>query len=430
MSKLARLVQNLDPETPSTVLVVENNPALRQALVGHLSRVDGIRVETAATLSQAQELLAFGGDRFACAVLDLDLPDAAEGEMVDLVRAQGIPVIVLTGSVDESMRQQLLAGNVVDYILKRNAADLEHVADLVARLRENHQLKVIVVDGSASSRGHLKWLLDNYRYTTFMASNGRAALSLLKRHPDVSLVLIDFDLPVMDGLQLIEAIRAGYRREDLAIIGLSDGSQPGRSALMLKTGANDFLTKPFDAEEFYSRVTQNTNMIGYVRQIREAATHDFLTGLYNRRYIFEVGRAFYANACRGNVIMAAALVDADDFKQINDTHGHEVGDQALKAIARAIQKTLRTGDMVGRYGSQEIVCLTLIKQAKDAPIAFERVRKAVQSIKLLGSGVRVPITVSVGVTTDRCDSLEQMIRRADEAVSQAKEAGRNKVVCF
>jgi len=171
-------------------------------------------------------------------------------------------------------------------------------------------------------------------------------------------------------------------------------------------------------------------MIGYVRQIREAATRDFLTGLYNRRHIFEVGHVFYSNACRGNVAMATALIDADHFKRINDSHGHQVGDQALRAIANAIQNTLRTGDLVGRYGGEEIVCLTLIKQPQDAPIAFERVREAVESIQLRAGGVRVPITVSVGVTTDRCTSLEQMIRRADEAVYQAKQAGRNRVVCL
>jgi diguanylate cyclase (GGDEF)-like protein len=200
--------------------------------------------------------------------------------------------------------------------------------------------------------------------------------------------------------------------------------------MMLKVGANDFLAKPFQVEEFYCRVTQNTNLIACLRELREAAIRDSLTGLYNRRHIFEMGSAFYSNACRGNVCMAVALVDADHLKHINDTYGHQVGDQALRAIANAIQKTLRTGDMMGRYGDEEIVCLTLIKRPQDAPIAFERVRRAVEAIQLRVDRVRVPLTASIGVTTDRCDSLEQMIRRSDEGVQQAKEAGRNRVVCL
>jgi diguanylate cyclase (GGDEF)-like protein len=86
--------------------------------------------------------------------------------------------------------------------------------------------------------------------------------------------------------------------------------------------------------------------------------------------------------------------------------------------------------MMGRYGDEEIVCLTLIKRPQDAPIAFERVRRAIEAIQLRVERLRVPLTASIGVTTDRCDSLEQMIRRADEGVQQAKEAGRNRVVCL
>lgn len=430
MSKLARLAPVLDPSTPSRVLLVDDSLSLQRLLRACIERVDGITVESADSFAQTQQLLANAHERFACAVLDLNLPDAPNGEVVDLVRALAIPIIVLTGSDDEPTRLRMQAANVIDYVIKGNAAELEHVAYLVARLRENHQTKVIVTDDSVSFRTYLKWLLENYRYTTLVASNGREALELLEANPDTSLVITDLHMPVMDGMELIAQVRKDYRREDLAIIGVSDGKQPRVSASMIKAGANDFLNKPFQVEEFYCRVTQNTNMVGYVRQIREAATRDFLTGLYNRRHIFEVGQALYANACRGNINLATALIDADHFKRINDCYGHQVGDQALRAMAQVIQRMLRTGDVVGRYGGEEIVCLTMVKQHDHAPIAFERVRRAIEAIELQAGGQRVPITVSVGVTVDRCESLEQMIRRADEAVYRAKESGRNRVVCM
>jgi diguanylate cyclase (GGDEF)-like protein len=430
MNKLARLGRVLAPGTPSRVLLVDDSPSLQRLLTVCIERVDGITVEAAASFAQAQELLASAPERFACAVLDLGLPDAPNGEVVDLVRALAIPIIVLTGSDDEPTRLRMQAANVIDYVVKGNAAELEHVAYLVARLRENHQTKIIVADDSVSFRTYLKWLLENYRYTTMLAANGREALDLLEANPDTSLVITDLHMPVMDGMDLIAQVRKDYRREDLAIIGVSDGKQPRVSASMIKAGANDFITKPFQIEEFYCRVTQNTNMVGYVRQIREAATRDFLTGLYNRRHIFEVGQSLYANACRGNINLATALIDADHFKRINDSYGHQVGDQALRAMAQVIQRTLRTGDVVGRYGGEEIVCLTMVKQLDHAPIAFERVRRAIAAIELQVEGGRVPITASVGVTVDRCESLEQMIRRADEAVYRAKESGRNRVVCM
>jgi diguanylate cyclase (GGDEF)-like protein len=430
MTKLARAVRSPEADTPSTVLLVDDSASLRQLLLTCLSRLDGIRVETATTFAEAQELLAFGGDRFTCAVLDLDLPDATDSELVDLLRAQNIPIIALTGSFDEAVRSRMHAADITDYFVKRNTTELDHVASLVGSLRQNHHIKVIVVDNAAASRDRLKGLLDNYRYKSFAAANGREALALLKRHPDVSLVITDFNLPVMNGLQLITAIRADHRREDLAIIGVADASQPELCAMMLKTGANDFIARPYQVEELYCRVTQNIGMVRYVRQIREAESHDQLTGLYNRRHIFDVGTAFHANACRGNLSMAVALVDADQLRHINEVYGHQIGDQALKAIAGVIQKTLRTGDLIGRYSGEEIICLTLIKRIPDAPIAFERLRRAVESIHLRAEGVRVPLSVSVGVTIERGESLEEMIRRADDALDQAKAEGRNRVVCL
>jgi PleD family two-component response regulator len=171
---------------------------------------------------------------------------------------------------------------------------------------------------------------------------------VLAEHPDTTLVITDVNMPVMGGFELISAIRRQYRREDLAIIGLSDASKAGLSAALLKAGANDFVAKPFQVEEFYCRVTQNTNMVGYVRQIKDFATRDFLTGAYNRRHLFEMGGKLYASAQRGNIAIATGVIDADHFKHINDTYGHHAGDAALKCIADVLQSSLRQTDVVAR----------------------------------------------------------------------------------
>jgi len=125
---------------------------------------------------------------------------------------------------------------------------------------------------------------------------------------------------------------------------------------------------------------------------------------------------------------AASLIDADHFKSINDTHGHQVGDLALQAIARSLTDTLRTGDVVARYGGEEFVCLAVMKQPGDAGLVFERVRRDIEHLCLEVSGTRIPITVSLGVTTVLDDSFEAMLRRTDEAVYLAKKGGRNRVV--
>lgn len=382
-----------------------------------------------ADYAQAQAMLS-RPERFFCAVLDLNLPDAPNGEVVDLVRKFDIPVVVLTGSIDRKLRDSMLKKQVIDYIVKRNTTEIEHVAYVVGRLYENQHVKVLVADDSPSFRAYVEALLKNYRYFTHTAANGREALRMLDQHPDISLIITDFHMPEMNGQQLIEAVRRKYRREDLAIIGLSDASQDGLSAMLLKSGANDFLSKPFEIEEFYCRVTQNTNMISYVRQVRDSATRDFLTKAFNRRHLFEVGETLYANAKRGSIKLAAALIDADHFKQINDTFGHQIGDEALKLISTTLHKSMRRSDVVARYGGEEFVCLAIVKESEDASFVFERVRSALERIDLQVDGQRVVITASIGVTLELQDSLDAMINRADQAVYQAKEAGRNRVVCL
>ena len=426
--KLAKL-QPLPGNAPGqAILVVDDSRSVRDLLCSFISRIGGFTIESAGSLAEVRELLANDPGRFFCAALDLNLPDAPNGEVVDLVRSCDIPVVVLTASVSPSIRESILARNVVDYVSKSSLGEVEQVAYIIGRLRENRAKKILVVDDSPSFRLYVASLLEKYCYQTLVAANGREALDVLEQHADVTLVITDVHMPVMGGIELIAAIRTKYRREDLAIIGLSNASVRGLSATLLKTGANDFLGKPFEVEEFYCRVTQNTNMVGYVRQIRDLATRDFLTGVYNRRHLFEVGGTLHANAVRGNVTIATAVIDADHFKQINDTFGHQTGDDALRAIASALEASVRKTDVVARYGGEEFVVVAVVKQPDDATILFERLRANVAAIALESGGQPVPLRVSIGFTTSPGATLAAMIDCADAGVYEAKRAGRDRVV--
>ncbi|MGE0482626.1 MAG: diguanylate cyclase [Gammaproteobacteria bacterium] len=426
-SKLARLVARADPAPAGSVLVVEDSRAIRQLLCSYLEELGGFTIEACATRAEAEALLADDPERFFCAALDLNLSDAPNGEVVDAVRAHGVPVIVLTGSADAALRERIMAKHVVDYVLKQNAHEIEHVAYLVGRLRENRQTKILVVDDSRSFRQYLVKLLERYFFQTFEATDGKEALAVIEEHPDTTLVITDVNMPHMNGYELISTLRLRYRREDLAIIGVSDARHHEVSARLLKLGANDFLSKPFVVEEFYCRVTQNTNMIAYVRQVRDSAIRDFLTGVYNRRHLFEVATTLYGNARRGRICLMTALLDADHFKAINDTHGHAAGDRVLKAVAQCIQRELRESDVVARYGGEEFVALAVLREAADAPIVCERVRAAIEACPVMVDDTRIPFTLSIGATTTLGDDFEAMLARADEGVYRAKMGGRNRV---
>ena len=401
---------------------------MRSLLTAYLDDVHHLKTVETGSFAETESVLKQDAPRFFTAVLDLHLPDAPHGEIVDLVRSYNIPVVVLTGSLDVKQREMMLSKQVVDYFIKYNRNEIEQVAQTISRLWHNRQVKVLVVDDSRSFRSYLQSLLDSYRYQTFAACNGREALELLAQHPDTSLVITDINMPEMNGLELIEAIRQQHRREDLAIIGMSDASHPGLPALLLKTGANDFIAKPFQAEEFFCRVSQNTNMIDYVRKLRDAATRDFLTGIFNRRHALELAESLHANASRGHFKIALGMIDVDHFKRVNDNFGHLIGDEALKIIATTLQKTLRTSDIVGRYGGEEFFCVVVLKRDDDAKLVFERIRATINRLEFQAAGMAIPLTISVGFSTELEGSLMQMIARADGAVYQAKDEGRNRVV--
>ena len=408
------------------VLVVDDSISVRDLIAIQIQAISDIEVVFASSYSDTENLLK-NEREYLCAVLDLNLPDAPNGEIVDLVQKNNIPVIILTGSIDSAIKRTTNSDLVIDYIVKRNPNDIKYLASTVKNIFNNQFVNVLVVDDSITFRGYLTSLLDNLRYSVLEASNGVEALELITDHADVSLVITDYNMPKMDGLRLIEEIRKNHRREEVAILGLSSQDNNELIVKLLKMGANDYMTKPFIVNEFYCRVLQNTNMIGFVRTINESATSDYLTGVNNRRSLFNTGELIYANAVRQSIFIAVAMIDADNFKKINDEYGHDVGDQVLISIAQKLKTQLRNGDIVARFGGEEFVCVSVIKKVEDAIHVFERVRKAIEEIAIKVEEEKIDISVSIGVTTNLSSSFNEMIKLADKGLFQAKEAGRNRV---
>ncbi len=409
------------------VLLVDDSRFVKHLVSSKIDRIPGIRSVIADSMEMAEQILEEQSDRFYLAITGLALEDSPNGEIVGLIQSFNIPVIVMTSTIDKKIRKQILKKNVIDYVLKKHMSELEYVIHLADRIHKNGQIKVLIVDDSKTLRHHLERLLKNYNYITLIASDGMEALQLINEHPDISLVLTDYNMPNMDGMTLIQKIREDYSREDMSIIGLSDSSQSNLSAKLLKAGANDFINKPFEIEEFFCRITQNTNMINYVRQIKDSSTRDFLTQAYNRRHLYTLGEKLHDNAKRGNIKLAVALIDADHFKKINDTWGHHIGDEALIALSQTMRDTVRESDIVARFGGEEFVILALIEDEKYAIPLFEKIRQAVEKIELHVENERIHLTVSIGVTTELGDNLDAMIQLADESVYKAKESGRNRV---
>lgn len=164
-------------------------------------------------------------------------------------------------------------------------------------------------------------------------------------------------------------------------------------------------------------------------RLRELATTDELTGALNRRRLFEVGEQLREHAVRYSRPFALAMLDLDRFKNINDTWGHAVGDQALRLVCDVIRKELRSTDSLGRYGGEELVVLFSETTLEEAQLATERIRSAIARSMLWHDEKRVPLSISGGVVSWRDgELLEELVKRADDALYQAKAGGRNKVV--
>ncbi len=212
------------------------------------------------------------------AVLDLTLPDAPNGEIVDVVVPHGIHSIVLTGTFGEDARESLLAKQVADYVIKKDTHDFQYIARSIERLDKNASITALVVDDSISYRSHVVRLLKTQNFRVLEAENGAQALKLLETLAEdpsqadapVKMVITDYMMPELDGLGLVAALRERWSDHQLVIIGVSSEDDPVVSARFLKTGASDFLRKPFTSEEFNWRIRQNIERIEQIEALRQS----------------------------------------------------------------------------------------------------------------------------------------------------------------
>lgn len=410
------------------ILVVDDSKAVRYLVKRKLEEELPMIVETAEDLASTRALLEDHTTDYLMAVADVNLPDAPNGEVVDYISSKGIPSVVLTGNFDEDVRKKLYARNIIDYLIKEGHRDLDLIVHTIKRLRGNREYKILVVDDSRFSRTYVTKLLNRQHYQVIEAENGVEAFKLIEENNDINLVITDFDMPEMDGFELISQIRRKYGKDTIGIIGLSAREDDYLTAKFIKLGANDFLNKPFAIEEFYCRVNQNLELVDLIQQIKDASNTDYLTKLFNRRYFFEIGTRNYNRAKQEDRGMALAMLDIDHFKRVNDTYGHDGGDEALIRVAHLIRDSFRPSDVVARFGGEEFCVLMLDITPLDAHRKLEALRQAVADLEIVHNDHHFSVTISIGMA-DECDeTLARMIKVADERLYEAKAAGRNRII--
>ena len=415
------------------ILSVEGNRLIAKNIKTDLEQqIDDTIIITAATLEEAANLLSSGTYNFQLALLDLDLSDAPNGEIVDLVASYDVPIFVFSAMMEDDLHKKVFSKSVIDYVLKDSRSSVTTLVKMVNRYFRNAAIKILYVDESKTAQQLATNMLKQYNFDTIVASDGYEALNILSDNLDISLVITDFYMPKMDGITLTKEIRRLHPDWNIGIIGILAKNEQSISSKFLKSGGNDFMYKDFHREEFFCRIHQNLNLIDHVNELHNIAAHDFLTNLPNRRTFFTLGEKLLENAIRQEFGAVVAVMDIDFFKNINDTWGHTMGDKVLKAVANKLSNRCRSADMIARISSEEFAFVGLDINATQAHKTLDAFRNSVENITISESGEEIKPTISIGfavldISNTFGENFDSLMRFADEALHEAKNTGRNRV---
>jgi diguanylate cyclase (GGDEF)-like protein len=408
------------------ILIVEDNKTLAKLIAKKIEQELEFEVDVAYRLSEAKLFLK-RYDYFLT-LLDINLPDAPNGEVVDYVLKKGNRVIVLSGNVDKDFRQKMLKKNIIDYVNKTGMDDIHYIAHTIARLQKNQQHKILVVDDSMVFRKTMKNMLENLFYSVITVAHGEEALNMISLHPEISLVITDYNMPVMNGLELTKEIRKEHNRSEICIIAISSNSDDEVNALFLKQGANDYINKPFSKEEFSCRINNSIEALENIQLITNHANRDFLTGLYNRRYFFDNANKYIQEIHESTENFTIAMIDIDFFKKINDTYGHDIGDNVIVSLSEILRANTNYQDIVSRFGGEEFCILLKNTDKIKAGEILERLRVEVENFTYITTDEKtIKFTISIGASMNEGEELDEIINQADMMLYNAKQNGRNQV---
>ena len=419
-------------QTKKTILIVDEDKTLIDYLESKLfKRFKDINVIKASTYKECIKAILNKDISVDLTLINFHLDEVKDGTAVNFSVNKHIPTIALLSNDDEAIQDQLLEKDIVDYyITKEYEKDIDYLLAIVKRVLNNYDTNILLVDDSKTQLLMAKQMLEKLKLNVTTAIDGKEALNILESHSrenKFSLVLTDYNMPVMDGMELTKAIRKIYKKDQLGIIVLSVSDKPQISTKFIKLGANDFLNKPYTQIELATRINSNLEILELFQKTRDLANKDFLTGAFNRRYFFDVASTIILKAMRKNENVAVAMLDIDKFKNINDTYGHDIGDIAIKEVVNILDLNLRHSDLMARFGGEEFCILLEDISKEDLEKLFEKIRVAFETNIIDLGEVKLNFTTSIGIYYGLNDSLEYMIKKADDGLYYCKNNGRNQI---
>ncbi len=310
-------------------------------------------------------------------------------------------------------------------------------------------MRVLVVDDEAGMRTLLRAMLSGQGHEVYEATNGQEAFEkTLEIRPDI--IVLDWLMPRMDGLEFTRALRQTKAGRSVYILLLTGVEEDEKLVEAFEAGVDDFMVKPLKPRLLAARLRAGQRVINLQREVerdreeirrfaaelavsnrrlQEAALTDPLTGFPNRRYVIERIEQEWAASSRNKRPLSCMVIDVDNFKAINDSHGHDVGDAVLRETALALKTGLRSHDVISRIGGDEFLVVCPETDLPSALICAERMRKAVEALEVATESVRLRGSVSVGIAVRDAtmDDADALIKCADRGVFLAKQRGRNRL---
>lgn len=447
------------------ILVVDDIPANVKLLEARLCAeyFDVVCAEDGATA-----LAICGREQVDIVLLDVMMPDMDGFEVCERLKADPktahIPVVMVTALDQPSDRVRGLKAGADDFLTKP-VNDLQLISRVKSLVRlktmsdelrmraetastigvgepivEGAQIeqpgRVLLVDGRASSQERIIKALKPVADITALAEPANALFEAAEN--DYEMVIVNSNFDNFDPLRLCSQLRSLERTRFLPLLLVTEQGDEAMIVRALELGVNDYIVRPIDPNELVARTLTQIKRKRYNNRLRENLNHtielaviDDLTGLNNRRYLDNHLKILFDRAAARQRAMSICITDIDRFKQVNDTYGHDAGDEVLREFASRIRSTVRGADLACRYGGEEFVVVMPDTPVELAAAVAERLRSIVEDRPfILRSGRELHITASLGIASNSpsVETPEQLMRQADMALYEAKNAGRNRVV--
>ena len=306
--------------------------------------------------------------------------------------------------------------------------------------------RILIVDDHEDNIEVLKVRLESWGYLTASAYNGHDALRYVIATPP-DLILLDVMMPEISGIEVARQIKGNDDLPFIPIIMQTALDSTEDKVEGLEAGADDYITKPIDFAELKARLRsmlrikrlqdaleeREKELLEVNERLRYMSQTDALTGIDNRRHLNERIDEMFAHAKRLDEPFSLVMADLDKFKSVNDTYGHQAGDEVLKQLAAILREEAREIDRVGRYGGEEFMLLLPGAEVNDAFAFAERVRNRIEGHTFTFPGGTLTRTASFGVASwphEKIREADDLVRSSDDALYVAKETGRNRVICF